>query len=182
MRALSLTQPWASLVALGEKRIETRSWPTSYRGPLAIHAAKGFPKPCRDLCAQEPFASALRHSGVGGLGLLTPAKALPLGAILAVVTVVDCLPTVNAELAFQAVEQLDPPEEGDVRRVERERAFGDYSPGRYAWVLEDARALREPVEARGALGLWNLPATVQALVDVETSILTPDQARQELRL
>ena len=40
MKALSLWQPWASLVALRVKTIETRSWSTSYRGPLAIHAAK----------------------------------------------------------------------------------------------------------------------------------------------
>jgi hypothetical protein len=44
MKALTLTQPWATLVAIGAKTIETRSWPTSYRGPLAIHAAKGYPK------------------------------------------------------------------------------------------------------------------------------------------
>ena len=43
MKALTLTQPWASLVAIGAKRIETRSWSTPYRGLLAIHAAKGFP-------------------------------------------------------------------------------------------------------------------------------------------
>lgn len=43
MRAITLTQPWSSLVARGQKKIETRSWQTSYRGPLAIHAAKGFP-------------------------------------------------------------------------------------------------------------------------------------------
>lgn len=43
MKALTLTQPWASLVALGEKRIETRSWGTSYRGELAIHAAASIP-------------------------------------------------------------------------------------------------------------------------------------------
>lgn len=40
--ALTLWQPWASLVAWEEKRIETRSWSTSYRGPLVIHAAKRF--------------------------------------------------------------------------------------------------------------------------------------------
>jgi len=40
MKALSLWQPWASAIALGSKRIETRGWATSYRGPLAIHAAK----------------------------------------------------------------------------------------------------------------------------------------------
>ena len=40
MKALSLTQPWASLVADGRKTTETRSWLTHYRGPLAIHATK----------------------------------------------------------------------------------------------------------------------------------------------
>ena len=43
MKVLSLWQPWASLVAFGRKRIETRSWSTSYRGPLMIHAAKRPP-------------------------------------------------------------------------------------------------------------------------------------------
>ena len=42
MKALTLTQPWATLIAVGAKRIETRSWGTSYRGRIAIHAAKGF--------------------------------------------------------------------------------------------------------------------------------------------
>lgn len=40
MKALSLHQPWASAIALGLKHLETRSWATSYRGPLAIHAAR----------------------------------------------------------------------------------------------------------------------------------------------
>ena len=39
MRALSLRQPWASLIADGHKTIETRTWRTRYRGPLAIHAS-----------------------------------------------------------------------------------------------------------------------------------------------
>ena len=50
MKALSLTQPWASLVVTGAKRFETRSWTTSYRGPLLIHAAKAFPTYARDFC------------------------------------------------------------------------------------------------------------------------------------
>lgn len=40
MKALSLKQPWASMVANGTKTIETRTWRTSYRGPLAIHASQ----------------------------------------------------------------------------------------------------------------------------------------------
>lgn len=39
-RVLTLWQPWASLVASGTKRIETRSWQTPHRGPVIIHAAK----------------------------------------------------------------------------------------------------------------------------------------------
>jgi hypothetical protein len=42
MKGLTLTQPWATLVAIGAKRIETRSWPTRYRGLLAIHAGAGL--------------------------------------------------------------------------------------------------------------------------------------------
>ena len=44
MKALTLTQPWASLVERQAKRVETRSFYVSYRGPLVIHAAKGYPK------------------------------------------------------------------------------------------------------------------------------------------
>src|SRR3546814_21127441 len=42
VKAISLWQPWASAIALGHKSIETRHWPTKYRGELAIHAAKRF--------------------------------------------------------------------------------------------------------------------------------------------
>ena len=42
MKAISIHQPWASLIAFGEKRFETRSWKTDYRGPLLIHASRTF--------------------------------------------------------------------------------------------------------------------------------------------
>ena len=44
MKALTLHQPRASLVALGVKTIETRGWSTTYRGPLLIHAGKREPE------------------------------------------------------------------------------------------------------------------------------------------
>ena len=40
MKAISVIQPYAELIALGEKTIEARSWRTHYRGPLAIQASK----------------------------------------------------------------------------------------------------------------------------------------------
>ncbi|MFL0196977.1 ASCH domain-containing protein [Clostridium sp. WILCCON 0269] len=44
MKTLTLIQPWASLIALGEKKIETRSWRTNYHGELFIHAGKSIYK------------------------------------------------------------------------------------------------------------------------------------------
>src|SRR5262245_30199672 len=40
MKALSVKQPWANMIASGEKTIETRTWPTDYRGPLLIVSSK----------------------------------------------------------------------------------------------------------------------------------------------
>ncbi|KXG09931.1 hypothetical protein AT864_01491 [Anoxybacillus sp. P3H1B] len=40
MKAITIKQPWATLIALGEKKFETRSWKTNYRGKIAIHAGK----------------------------------------------------------------------------------------------------------------------------------------------
>ena len=40
MKALTVCQPYADMIAAGEKIIENRAWPTAYRGPLAIHAGK----------------------------------------------------------------------------------------------------------------------------------------------
>lgn len=133
LRCLSLTQPYASLVAIGAKCIETRSWSTAYRGRLAIHAARGFPGWARARCAEEPFRAALQAHG-----LLRPDD-LPRGAILALVTLADCRPIAGPTDA--------PPDE-------RERAFGDYTPGRYAWYLSEIQRLDEPLPARGRLGLW----------------------------
>ena len=139
MKALSLTQPWASLVACGAKRIETRSWSTAYRGPLAIHAAKAFPRDCRETAEFDfHFRRFLIEAGYvhrfGGIDVST----LERGAIVATCRVVRCART---ELIVSQIS-------------DQERAFGDYSSGRWAWLLNDIVRLPEPITARGALGLW----------------------------
>lgn len=165
MKALTLTQPWASLVAVGAKRIETRSWPTNYRGPLAIHAAKGFgggggKRACENLCHLEPFRSALLPAGrrSGGTRIFS-FDMLPVGAIVAVVELVDVVPTERAIFAMKVV-GLDMADE-----VEREATFGNYAPTRYAWLLSNVRALDEPIDCRGALGLWEVPADLLTLTE-----------------
>ena len=73
IRGLSVQQPFAQLITLGAKTIETRSFHRKYTGWLAIHAAKRFPREFRYLCAEPPYS------------LYTPCVAhLPLGAIVAV--------------------------------------------------------------------------------------------------
>ncbi len=131
IRAISLWQPWASLVALGVKRFETRSWATPHRGELAIHAAKCEPWPLSD--AVEPLARA---------GYARWAD-LPRGAVLCIVRLVDVLPVelvVGEIVPYSAANQ--------------ELAFGDYTAGRYAWRLEMVEVFDPPIPVRGAQGLW----------------------------
>lgn len=137
--AISLTQPWATLMALDAKRIETRGWRTSFRGWLAIHAAKGFPKDCQALCSNTVFRETLWAGG------LYKVQSLPLGAVIAVVNIVDCRHT---EVLRERLAGT------------RELAFGDYSDGRYGFIVESVRQLREPIPMKGALSIWKMPRAI----------------------
>ena len=131
MKAITLTQPWATLVALGEKKIETRGWACDYRGPLAIHAAKSYRKrEFADLTHREPFYSALRPSGIYSY------PELDCGNVLAVTWIVDCRRT-----------------EMMTAISNKERAFGDYNFGRWALILGEVARIK-PISAKGSLGLW----------------------------
>jgi activating signal cointegrator 1 len=153
VKALSLMQPWASLVAVGAKRVETRSWTTHYRGPVAIHASKGWPKAAKDLVWQEPFLQALRDAelirfnifaGYAGEG----EGLFPLGAIIATAELVEICST-NDEIEDFLWKHGAP----------FEYEFGDYNADRYAWALKNVKRLPEPVAARGSLGLWEWDET-----------------------
>jgi hypothetical protein len=53
MKAISLWQTWATPVAIGAKRFETRDWSTKHRGPIAIYAAKKSDTRFAGLCFKE---------------------------------------------------------------------------------------------------------------------------------
>ena len=133
MTRVNLPQPFATLIAIGAKRIETRSWGTKYRGPLAIHAAKGYPEEARRLCSERPFQSALAKEGYFSAELLLRSH------IVAVCNLVAC-------------EKMTP--ELIAMVPEPERSFGFYEPGRWMWMLEEVRPVSIPGEVKGALGLW----------------------------
>jgi hypothetical protein len=119
MRALTICQPYAHLIAIGEKPIENRRWPTSYRGPLAIHAGRS-----RAWLDEEVVD--------------WPDGDLAFGAIVATAMLVACLPKFN-------------------RHPWRERGGlfdHEHAQGPWCWVLEEVRALPEPIPAKGRQGLW----------------------------
>lgn len=142
MKALTVYEPWASLISLGEKKIETRSWYTKYRGPIAIHAAATRKPEYVNLAWEEPFFTALAspmEDAPGKVGIR-----YHLGCILAIANLVNCIPITPEFCASLS---------------DKERAFGDYTFGRFAWVLEDIRRLAEPITARGRQRIWNWDAT-----------------------
>jgi hypothetical protein len=138
MKAISLWEPWATLIALGEKRYETRSWNMTYRGPLLICASKSRP----------PIAEII--------GLLYRARItvneLSPGRAVALVDLVDITPTrMGVENLINRIDFFGDP------FGEHERFYGDFSPGRFAWKLENIRRFVNPPLIRGRQGLFNVP-------------------------
>ncbi len=144
MKMLSLWEPWATLMAIGAKRIETRSWSTPYRGWLAIQASKGgLSKINLGETLQEPaFAAAL------GSEPLSP------GCIVAVVKLIDCCPMEDRGCLPGVFS--DYPDLLNAQEV----AFGDFAEGRWAWVTEELFRLPEPISYRAKQGLFDVDGKV----------------------
>lgn len=147
MKAISLWNPWAAAVAYGLKRFETRSWPTSYRGPLAIHAAK-----TEDYVHLLP--ELLREAGIEGA---FPHLPMEFGAVIATCELVDCVPAAAIG--------------GSLNK--KELAFGDFTPGRFAWRLENVARFSRGIRVRGAQGLFE--------VDLSTTPATRPQAARQVQ-
>lgn len=164
MRALTIWQPWASLVACGAKIYETRSWATKYRGPIAIHAAKR--DPCKlHLIDKKDLEHITREEIDAGR---CPAWIfMPTGKIIATAELVNVWrivyhPGTNIDIARyinvgaeSLTEDKHAPDFGEYFvPTEREMALGDWTPGRYAWELANVKVLPEPIPAKGQQGLW----------------------------
>jgi hypothetical protein len=184
VKALTLWQPWATLIAEGVKTIETRSWATSHRGPVAIHAA-ATEKPMRDLWRasvqfHEPAATQVIDALDAALGWDDwhyEAMAGTLGAVVATANLVDVIGMTawrdEPRGGRWEYAVICPPGEWHSRRVflrennaltsarvddidiSSQLPFGDFRPGRYAWLLDDIVRLDEPIPARGAQQLWD---------------------------
>lgn len=126
IKALTISQPYASMIASGEKWIENRHWPTNYRGPLAIHAGKG---------RQYLDVRILRD--------------YPTGCVIAVAQLVACVPLepLRVHRRSRVLEDLSISVESVVSN--------EHAEGPWCWILRDVRPFRDPFPCRGAQGLWD---------------------------
>lgn len=163
MKVLSVIQPFANLIAMGAKTIESRRQGTTYRGPLAIYAERVFPEGAKGLaefCSQPPYAEILARDLAPNanvdrslewyiLGHCAGGYLLfPVGCIVAVADLWDCQQIGNA-----------PPPTGI------EAQLGDYTPGRWMWRLANVRRLFPPIRCQ--IGLWDLAPEIERMLEQE---------------
>ncbi|WP_340388448.1 ASCH domain-containing protein [Paenibacillus sp. FSL E2-0151] len=138
MKAITIIQPWATLIAIGAKQYETRSWPTKHRGEIAIHAGK---KIDNEACKEPEIRAALERYGY-------TVDNLPTGAVVATAKLTNCLKSLDTWTDGYELE-------GNRLVYSPEYEFGDFTPGRYAWEMSDVKLLNEPISAKGQQRLWN---------------------------
>lgn len=139
MKAITVWQPWAGALAAGIKENETRSWPTKYRGPIAIHAAmKAIQHTWSDLYMSDEAREVICRR-LGLPEIIDGPAAFSMGCILATAELVDCIKNTPEFVATLSADEL---------------ALGDYTLGRYAWKLANAQKLPEPILIAGKQGLW----------------------------
>ena len=135
--ALTVCQPFASLIAAGHKFVENRTWPTSYRGPLLIHAGKSrkYLTCCDELPGDLP-------------------DPLPFGAIVADSELVECI-NLDAPVDHGAIERM-----AAVGITLDEFLDHEHTEGPWCWILRDVSPLPEPVPCSGRQQLWKPPHDV----------------------
>ena len=147
MKALTLHEPWATAIALGLKTLETRGWPTHYRGQLAIHASKTINE-------RALIWYASRNVLPGDIKL-NP------GTIVAVCSLKEVWPT---HKLMNRGWYSDP----SIPIVtEDEYDLGEFAYGRYGWELNNITALEEPIPIRGYQGLWNVPPEIEEAIKLQ---------------
>ncbi|WP_437224958.1 ASCH domain-containing protein [Planctomicrobium sp. SH661] len=128
MKALTISQPFASLIADGTKFVENRKWECLYRGKLAIHAGKG---------TQYLTAKELQEH--------------PHSCILAVCTLWDCLHVDQIRKLYEKGEGTRRITPATMAKI----AEHEHTEGPFCWILRDVQKLETPIPCSGAQGLWD---------------------------
>lgn len=133
MKAITLQQPWAGLLVLGVKGCDTRSWNTSYRGRIAVHASAKITQEGKDLldlfCKEWPVVF---YEGSKAWELCTT-----IGHVLGTVTIEQTYST-NQRKPSNEVELM----------------LGDYSPNRFWFWCIRPEIYQTPIPASGKMMIW----------------------------
>lgn len=155
MKAITIHQPWATLIATGAKIFETRSWPTKYRGPIAIHASKKDPLPTiRSLpvkVQRSIFDCYYEKFNISAATL----ERMVTGHIIATAELVECYEVHIDHTGDAVLMKAGVPAEW-IGMYSNEFQFGHYDFGRYAWKLSNVKMLPEPIPVKGQQGIWNV--------------------------
>jgi activating signal cointegrator 1 len=185
MKIITIWQPWASLIALGFKKFETRSWGTHYRGKLAIHAAR------RKIRRHELAKISFDSIGCLDFSYLDSID-YPYGQIVAVSDLTSCRWMADEKRLREVLLRVRGKEFSRcsldclIQEAQQkhcaiwlpeisplEKSVGDWQPGRYAWQLDQMQQV-EPLDYKGAQGLRSL--------DIETSLLLAGLGTTEINL
>jgi len=152
MKAITLYEPWASLMAIGAKANETRGSRTAHRGDICIHAAK----------ADVGFSDVLAVAAISAFRSRGFNFHLNFGCIVAVVEIWDVQP--SEAFTFQGMDKMFL----QIPLTSEEKVFGNYAPGRFIYRTRNLRRLKTPVPCRGfqCVG-WTVPADVEAKIKLQ---------------
>ena len=136
MKALTIDAYWAWAIVFGDKRVENRSWPTNYRGPLLIHAGLNR---SRDQQAVD-WLSENAAMSLGGESDIESIR----GAVIGVCNLSECQALGDFGCNERTHEYLGIPP------FAPEFAFGPFG-----WFLTEVLPAAEPVKCKGKQRLWN---------------------------
>lgn len=151
MKALSIKQPWASLIAHGIKDIENRTWKTNFRGRIYIHASGLYAKGGFSLINSDQRVLANMYESWKPLYL----DDLPTSAIIGEVDIIDCVinhPSIWAEKS----EGFWNPIKG--KWISRSKPT-------YNWVLANPILYKNPIlNVKGKLSFWEPDIDLQQCI------------------
>ena len=167
VKFLTLWEPWASAIPAGLKTVETRGYSSPFRGWVMIHAGV------------HKLTKAERAALPPGIKRAMLDLDMHPGHVVALARIADIVPTDHHHTTFGSVEGWQqvrkpsgpvpgaggvPGRPAPTHLVTKigaaEMVWGNYSPGRYAWLLANIVKLPEPVPMKGDLGLKTPPLHV----------------------
>lgn len=160
MKAISVWQPWADLIRRELKRVETRSWSTNYRGDLLICSAKKKDKSSQEYheCTVIPILRDLYPLCPHFIDY----NDLQFGKALCIASLRDCR-LITPELIKRYSGNPNYKRNYEYDSLQAvccfkgyQMAFGDWRPGRYAWIFDHVIPLENIFDVKGKRGLFDV--------------------------